>query len=154
SPSRRLAESLQAMTAALGTGYPYRAIAPQRSAKHCCGTWWASGAEALERLCRYGARPAFAHARLAWTDDDRISYRLKRPWRDGRTHLVLEPVAFLRRLNGLILEKGKLVFEGIKSGALKALKRLEELWGKLRELFPRFAGFTYERKRGLILIFA
>lgn len=50
----------------------------------------------LERLCRSGARPAFAHDRLAWTADGRISYRLKRPWPDGRTHLVLEPVAFMR----------------------------------------------------------
>jgi len=27
---------------------------------------------------------------------------VKRPWPDGRTHLVLEPVAFLRRLVGII----------------------------------------------------
>ena len=58
--------------------------------------------DALERLCRYGARPAFAQERLAWTDDGRISYRLKRPWPDGRTQLVLAPVAFLRRLCGII----------------------------------------------------
>ncbi len=58
--------------------------------------------EALERLCRYGARPAFAQDRLAWTDDGRVSYRLKRPWPDGRTELVLAPVAFLRRLCGII----------------------------------------------------
>jgi len=58
--------------------------------------------EALERLCRYGARPAFALDRLAWTHDGRISYKLKRPWPDGRTQLVLEPVAFLRRLVGII----------------------------------------------------
>ena len=58
--------------------------------------------EALERLCRYGARPAFAHDRLAWTADGRIAYRLKRPWPDGRTELVLPPVAFLRRLCGII----------------------------------------------------
>lgn len=57
---------------------------------------------ALERLCPYGARPGFAHDRLRWTSDGRISYRLKRPWPDGRTHLVLEPVAFLRRLIGII----------------------------------------------------
>jgi hypothetical protein len=30
--------------------------------------------DALERLCRYGARPAFAQDRLAWTTDGRISY--------------------------------------------------------------------------------
>ena len=58
--------------------------------------------DALERLCRYGARPAFAQDRLAWTDDGCISYKLKRPWPDGRTHLVLPPVAFLRRLCGII----------------------------------------------------
>ena len=57
---------------------------------------------ALERLCRYGARPAFAHERLAWTAEGQIAYRLKRPWPDGRTHLVLPPVAFLRRLCGTI----------------------------------------------------
>ncbi len=57
---------------------------------------------ALERLCRYGARPAFAQERLAWTADARIAYKLKRPWPDGRTHLVMEPVAFLRRLCGII----------------------------------------------------
>jgi hypothetical protein len=58
--------------------------------------------DALERLCRYGARPAFALERLAWTDGGRVSYKLKRPWPDGRTHLVMEPVAFLRRLVGII----------------------------------------------------
>ena len=57
---------------------------------------------ALERLCRYGARPAFAQERLAWTADGRISYKLERPWPDGRTHLVMDPVAFLRRLVGII----------------------------------------------------
>jgi len=31
-----------------------------------------------------------------------VSYKRKRPWPDGRTHLVLEPVAFLRRLVGII----------------------------------------------------
>ena len=58
--------------------------------------------DALERLCRYGARPAFAHDRLAWTADGKIAYQLKRAWPDGRTHLVLGPVAFLRRLCGII----------------------------------------------------
>jgi len=53
-------------------------------------------------LCRYGARPAFAHQRLAWTADGQIAYRLKRPWPDGRTELVLPPVTFLRRLCGII----------------------------------------------------
>ncbi|HEX7840899.1 MAG TPA: transposase [Kofleriaceae bacterium] len=58
--------------------------------------------EALERLWRYGTRPAFAHERLTWTADGQIAYRLKRPWPAGRTELVLPPVALLRRLCGII----------------------------------------------------
>jgi len=46
--------------------------------------------------------PAFAHQRLAWIADSQIAYRLKRPWPDGRTELVLPPVTFLRRLCGII----------------------------------------------------
>ena len=56
----------------------------------------------LERLCRYGARPAFASERLTLTAAGQVSYRLKRPWPDGRTHLILPPVAFRRRLAGIL----------------------------------------------------
>ena len=42
------------------------------------------------RTFRYGTRPAFAHERMAWTADGQIAYRLKRPWPDGRTELVLD----------------------------------------------------------------
>lgn len=85
--------------------------------------------EALERLCRYGTRPAFAHNRLAWTDDGRISYRLKRPWPDGRTHLVLEPVAFLRRLIGIIPPPRRHLvrYAGVFGPAAKARSQLRAL---------------------------
>jgi hypothetical protein len=56
----------------------------------------------LERLCRYGLRSSFALSRLSLRDDGRLSYRLKRPWSDGRTELVLEPLEFLRRLAHMI----------------------------------------------------
>ncbi len=56
----------------------------------------------LERLCRYGARPAFAGERITLTDAGQVSYRLKRPWPDGRTHLFMSPTAFLRRLAGIL----------------------------------------------------
>jgi len=86
---------------------------------------------ALERLCRYGARPAFAHERLAWTAEGRISYQLKRPWPDGRTHLVLEPVAFLRRLCGIIPPPRRhlVTYAGVFGPASK-------LRAKLRALVP------------------
>jgi hypothetical protein len=38
--------------------------------------------EALERLCRYGTRPAFAHERLAWTADEvKVEMKLTRTHR-------------------------------------------------------------------------
>ena len=56
----------------------------------------------LERLCRCGARPPFAHQRLRLTPAGRVGYRLRRPWFTGQTELVLDPVPFLRRLAALI----------------------------------------------------
>jgi hypothetical protein len=38
--------------------------------------------------------------------------RLKRPWRDGRTELVLPPVAFLRRLCGISADGEHVIVEG------------------------------------------
>ncbi len=85
--------------------------------------------DALERLCRYGARPAFAQDQLAWTADGRISYKLKRPWPDGRTHLVLEPVAFLRRLVGIIPPPRRLLvrYAGVFGPASKHRAKLRAL---------------------------
>lgn len=57
---------------------------------------------ALERLLRYGARPPFAHRRLRRTPTGKVAYRLRRPWFTGQTELVLDPLAFLRRLAALI----------------------------------------------------
>jgi hypothetical protein len=60
--------------------------------------------EALERLLRYGLRPPFAHERLSRRADGKVVYRLRRPWpkEQGATHLVLEPLDFLRRLAALV----------------------------------------------------
>jgi len=87
--------------------------------------------DALERLCRYGARPAFAQERLSWTSDGRIAYRLKRPWPDGRTELVMPPVAFLRRLCGIIPPPRRhlVTYSGVFGPAAKDR-------GKLRALVP------------------
>ena len=46
----------------------------------------------LERLCRYVARPAVATDRLALTAQGNVRYTLKTPYRDGTTHIVLEPL--------------------------------------------------------------
>jgi hypothetical protein len=56
----------------------------------------------LERLCRYVARPPLALDRLEELRDRRLTYRLKTPWRDGTTHVVMERHELLERLAPLI----------------------------------------------------
>jgi hypothetical protein len=58
----------------------------------------------LERLCRYGLRAPFATDRFTLDPDGRVRYHLPKPWPgpNGKTELVLEPVALLRRLAALI----------------------------------------------------
>jgi hypothetical protein len=54
----------------------------------------------LERLCRYVARPPLAHPRLG--RDGLVVHRLKRPFRDGTTEFLFEPLDFLARLAALV----------------------------------------------------
>ena len=56
----------------------------------------------LETLCRYVARPPLVADRLTRTKDGLVLYRLKKKWKDGSTHVVLEPKVFLQRLCALV----------------------------------------------------
>jgi hypothetical protein len=56
----------------------------------------------LERLCRYVARPAIATERLSLSRHGNELYRFRRPWRDGSTHVVFEPLVFRERLAALV----------------------------------------------------
>jgi len=56
----------------------------------------------LERLCRYITRPPVATKRLSIDDRGRVVYRYKRPFRDGSTHVILEPLDFMSRLAALV----------------------------------------------------
>ena len=56
----------------------------------------------LERLCRYITRPPVATKRLSIDDRGRVVYRYKRPFRDGSTHVVLDPLDFMARLAALV----------------------------------------------------
>ena len=79
-------------------------------------TWWT----ASSRTCRCGAdgAPSFVEAK-APTDDElhallltvervqinaagQVELRLKTPWRDGTTHLVMSPLEFMQRLAALV----------------------------------------------------
>ncbi len=54
--------------------------------------------ERLERLCPYVTRPPLAQDRLSVTEDGKIVYRFRRPWRNGTSAVVLDPMTFLSRL--------------------------------------------------------
>jgi hypothetical protein len=56
----------------------------------------------LERLLSYCARPPIALERLERLADGRLLYRFKRPWRDGTTHVVYEPLELLEKLSALV----------------------------------------------------
>ena len=64
-----------------------------------CEAWQRSR---LERLCRYITRPPIATKRLSVDDRGRVVYRYKQPFRDGSTHVVLEPLDFIARLAALV----------------------------------------------------
>jgi hypothetical protein len=50
--------------------------------------------EKLERLCRYITRPALSIQRLSLSSQGDVVYQLKRPYRDGTTEVVFEPLDF------------------------------------------------------------
>ena len=54
--------------------------------------------DSLERLCRYIARPAVSNERLSVNDRGQVVVRLKHAFRDGTTHVVLDPIEFMRHI--------------------------------------------------------
>jgi hypothetical protein len=56
----------------------------------------------LERVCRYLLRPPLALERLTESSGGQLLYQFRRPWRDGSTALLLEPLELLERLAALV----------------------------------------------------
>ena len=56
----------------------------------------------FEKLCRYAGRPPLATGRLLVLPDGRLLYRLKRRWRDGTSHIILEPLELVEKLSALV----------------------------------------------------
>ena len=57
--------------------------------------------ERLDRIARYALRPPVAQDRLQLTDDGQVRLELRRPWADGTTHVLFNPVELLERLAAL-----------------------------------------------------
>ena len=60
-----------------------------------CG---AGDRQAMEQLCRYITRPALANERVQTNAAGQVVLKLKTPWRDGPTHLVMSPLKFMKLL--------------------------------------------------------
>jgi len=58
--------------------------------------------DALERLCRYIARPPVSNKRLQLLEDGRVVLQLRQPWADGTKQLIFDPLDFIGRLASLI----------------------------------------------------
>jgi predicted RNase H-like HicB family nuclease len=68
----------------------------------------------LERLCRYITRPPIATNRLTVDGRGRVMYRYKQPFRDGSTHVLLEPLDFMYRMYGMPRAQGCARLQGCR----------------------------------------
>ncbi len=56
----------------------------------------------LERLCNYVSRPPLAQGSLQQLSNDEYSFKLKTPWSDGTTHLILSAMERIEKLAALV----------------------------------------------------
>ena len=54
----------------------------------------ANDRQGIEQLCRYITRPAISNERLSINREGSVILKLKTPWRNGTTHIVLTPMEF------------------------------------------------------------
>jgi len=57
----------------------------------------------LEQLCRCITRRALSDEQVQFNAAGQVELKLKTPWRDGTTHLVMPPLEFMQRLAALVL---------------------------------------------------
>jgi len=72
----------------------------------------------LQQLCTYIARPPLSDDRLTLLDDGHIALRLKKPFSDGTTHFVFEPLELLAKLAALVPppHKNERLYYGVLAG--------------------------------------
>jgi hypothetical protein len=56
----------------------------------------------LEQPCRYITRPALSDERIQLNAAGQVELKLKTAWRDGTTHLVMNPLEVMQRLAALV----------------------------------------------------
>jgi len=83
----------------------------------------------LERLYRYITRSAVSTKRLSMTRNGRVRCELKTPWRNGTTHVILEPLDFTAPAHSCTRSI---------SASMHVISRLVALVPKLRVNLTRF----------------
>jgi hypothetical protein len=80
----------------------------------------------LEQLCRSITRPALSDERVQLNATGLVELKLKTPWRDWTTHLVMRPLEFMQRLAARATE-------GRPSGSRAAAQGASDQFGAERE---------------------
>ena len=65
---------------------------------HCA----AEDRQGIEQLARYITRLAIANERLSENREGNVVLKLKTPWRNGTTHILLTPMEFMQQLAALV----------------------------------------------------
>ena len=71
-------------------------------------------------------RPLLAGGRLRLIDADHLTFRLKTPWSDGTTHLVLSPLELIEKLAALVPPPrlNRVPYHGIQAPNVGARRRV------------------------------
>jgi hypothetical protein len=97
----------------------------------------------LEQLCRYVTRPSLSDERVQLNAAGQVELKLKTPWRDGTTHLVMSPLEFMQRLAALVPRpRLHLIRSGVRTTSLREVSGspLREPWGAGTQCHAAAAG--------------
>ena len=94
--------SLQRLPSAVTASIPELRVNAHGFSLHAAVRWRADQRKELEQLCRYITRPAIANERLKHNRAGQVLLQLKSPYKDGTTHIVMEPLEFMERLAALV----------------------------------------------------
>jgi Putative transposase len=94
--------SLRSLPSAARASAPELRVNAHGFSLHAAVRWRADQRAELEHLCRYITRPAIANERLQRNRAGQVVLQLKSPYKDGSTHIVMEPLEFMERLAALV----------------------------------------------------
>src|SRR5262245_4826111 len=94
--------NLRSLPSAVTASVPELRVTAHGFNLHAAVRWRADQRKELEPLCRYITRPAITNERLKRNRAGQVVLQLKSPYKDGTTHIVMEPLEFMERLAALV----------------------------------------------------